>query len=367
MRTSQKPPKHSNARHGIASLDLLVSIPSAALIFAGLAGCLMLMLKSKSQDERFYRNVQQVADASIQMAMEIEMANAIAESTASAIEFCVPDRNGDFLPEQIRYEWKTDGVSSSKHLYRRMNGGTEVPVLRDIPSFQLQYGYNGYDSNSPIPNRFRSESVLVKKVDSVPSVTYQESSISSTQQIAVVLRPDSLQTWDLGSLEFMLRSVTPTASGALRLRVTDVDGNLIPTQLIYADIQISNQDLSSNYQYIEFPLAPLDRLTTNPWIAVILSTTTEDPPIRLQCLSTASPSNLPTNLKMYSSSNSGSNWSTLSNQSPRFLAMGYVYGTSNTVSARRNLATVDIVLSNLAGTDPTMMASARLLAQPEVP
>jgi hypothetical protein len=47
--------------------------------------------------------------------------------------------------------------------------------------------------------------------------------------------------------------------------------------------------------------------------------------------------------------------------------MGYVYGTSNTVSNRRNLASVDILISNLPGFDPTMMSSARLLAQPEVP
>ena len=358
-----KPFYPTKARLGIGSLDLLVSIPSAALIFAGLAACMMLMLKSKSMDERFYRNVQQVADASIQMAMEIEMANAIAESTSSAIEFCVPDRNEDFLPEQIRYEWKTDGTTSSKHLYRRINGGTDVAVLRDVSSFQLQYVYA---SASSIPTRFRSESVLIQKVDSVPSVTYQEYSISSTQQIAVVFRPDTLQTWDLGSIEFMLRSVDPTMAGSLRLRVTDVDVSQRPNlSNVYADIQIANQDLSSKYQYVEFPLAPVDRLTTNPWVAVILSTTSENPHVRVQGLSALS--NLPSNVRMHTSSNGGSSWLSTASKSPRFLAMGYVYSTSNTVSNRRNLASVDILISNLPGVDPTMMSSARLLAQPEVP
>jgi hypothetical protein len=362
MSTSSKPLQHSNSRRGIASLDLLVSIPSAAMIFAGLAACMMLMLRSKSLDERFYRNVQQVADASIQMAMEIEMASAIAESTSTAIEFCVPDRNGDFLPEQIRYEWKTDGTSSSKHLYRQMNGGTDVPILRDIPSLELQYGFVGASS---IPNRFRSESVLIQKVDSLPSVTYQEYSISSTQHIAVVFRPAPLQTWDLGSVEMMVRSADPTAVGSLRLRVTDVDAGQRPIlNTVYADIQINNQDLSSKYQYVEFPLAPINRLTVNPWIAVILSTTNENPPIRVQGLSALS--NLPSNVRMHTSSNGGSSWLTLSSASPRFLAMGYVYGTSNTVTSRRNLASVDILISSLPGLDPNIVASARLLAQPEV-
>ncbi|MBM3965705.1 MAG: hypothetical protein FJ308_11670 [Planctomycetes bacterium] len=363
MSPVSKPTEYSRRRRAIASLDLLVSIPSAALIFAGLASCMMLMLKSKSMDERFYRNVQQVADASIQMAMEIEMANAIAESTSTAIEFCVPDRDGDFLPEQIRYEWKTDGITSPKHLYRRMNSGTDVAVLRDITDFQLQYGYAGVPS---IPNRFRSESVLIKKVDSVPSVTYQEYSISSTQHIAVVFRPDTLRVWDLGSLEIMLRSVDPSSAGSLRLRVTDVDVGQRPIlATVYADIQISNQDLSSKYRYFEFPLAPVDRLTTNPWIAVVLSTTDENPPVRVQGISALS--NFPSNVRMHTSSNGGSSWLSPPNASPRFLAMGYLYGTSDSVSNRRNLASVDILISNLPGIDPTMMSSARLLGQPEVP
>lgn len=363
MSPVSKPTEYSRRRRAIASLDLLVSIPSAALIFAGLAACMMLMLKSKSMDERFYRNVQQVADASIQMAMEIEMANGIAEATSTALEFCVPDRNSDFLPEQIRYEWKTDPNTSSQHLYRRVNGGTDVAVLRDLPSFQLQYGYAGASS---IPNRFRSESVLVKRVDSVPDVTFQEYSISSTQTIAVVFRPDVLQTWDLGSLEIMLRTADPTLAGSLRLRVTDVDVSQRPLLAnVYADIQIANQDLNKKYQYVEFPLAPVDRLTTNPWIAVILSTTNENPPVRVQGISSLS--NLPSNVKMHTSSNGGSSWLSLASASPRFLAMGFIDGSSNTVSNRRNLTSVDILISNLPGIDPTIMSSARLLAQPEVP
>jgi hypothetical protein len=353
-------------RKGLASLDLLVSIPSAAIILAGLGTCVTLMLRSNSQDERFYRNVQQIADASWQMAMEIEMANAIAATSPTAIEFCVPDRNGDSLPEQIRYEWKTNSTSTQRDLYRQINRGTEAPVISNLTGFELQYSYA---SASSIPNRFRSESVLLKKVDSVPSVAYLERSIDSLNHVSVSFLPDSVTStarWDLGSVEFMLRTTDPNAAGNLRLRVTAVDTNLLPLlSTVYADIEINNRDLSTRYQYIEFPLAPIDGLSSTTRLAVILSTSAQNPPIRVQCLTHAS--NLPANLRMIQSSNAGGTWTTTMNTSPRFLATGFVSTSSSTVSARRNLTSVDILLTGLPGLDPTMMASAKLLAQPEVP
>lgn len=361
QRTTERCP-----RKGLASLDLLVSIPSAVIILAGLSTCVTLMLRSNSQDERFYRDIQQIADASLQMAMEIEMANAIAVTSPTAIEFCVPDRNGDSLPEQIRYEWKTNSTSTQRDLYRQINRGTEAPVISNLTGFELQYGYA---SASSIPNRFRSESVLLKKVDSVPLVEYLERSIDSVNHLSVSFLPDSLTStalWDLGSVEFMLRTTDPDAAGSLRLRVTAVDANLVPLpSTVYADIAINNRDLNTRYQYIEFPLAPIDRLSSTTRLAVILSTSNEHPPIRVQCLTHAS--NLPANLRMSQSSNGGGTWSTTLNTSPRFLATGFVSTSSSTVSSRRNLTSVDILMTGLSGLDPTMMASAKLLAQPEVP
>jgi hypothetical protein len=361
-------PRHAlepSRRRGVTSLDLLVSIPSTTMIIAALGACVALLVRSNSQDTRFYRDIQQIADASIQMAMEIEMANGIASTSATAIEFCVPDRNGDFLPEQIRYEWKTNSTSSQRDVYRRMNNGTESPVITNLTGFELQYSYA---SSSSIPNRFRSESVLLKKVDCVNSGSYLERSINSANQICMIFRPDNPSTftrWDLGSVEFMLRSADTNANGTLRLRVMGAVNNLPDPNNVYADIQINNRDLSAKYQYMEFPLAPIDQIPSGTSLAVVLSTSAENPPIRVQCLSHSS--NLPADLRMLQSSSGGSTWSTTNNTSARFLAMGFTPNSSSTLSERRNLVSVDLLMTGFAGTNPSRLASAKLLAQPEVP
>lgn len=336
------------------------------MIVAGLGTCVTLMLKSNSKDEEFHRSIQHVADASLQMAMEIEMANGIATASPEAIEFCVPDRDGDSLPEQIRYEWRSDNLSSSTHLYRRFNQGPDVPVITRLNGFNLVYNYS---NSSKISNRFQSETVLLKKVDSVPSVEYTEKEIDFANQLCICFGPEAKRsntTWDLGSIEFMIRTLYPGAKGELRLRVTAVEPEGFPDlNRVYADVAISNQDLSSRYQYVEFPLAPIAQQSNNTMLAAILSTSEECPPIRVQCLTQSE--NLPDRLQMYQTLNSGTSWNTVHKVSPRFLAMGYSSDEKPNFSARRNLVSVDIFMSGLTHMDPNMMASAKLLAQPEVP
>ncbi len=345
-------------------MELMVSIPSAAMLVAGLGTCITLMLRSNSKDGIFYQSIQHVADTSTQMAMEIEMATAIASVSSTAIEFSVPDRTGDYLPEQIRYEWILDAKSQGC-LYRRMNQGNDIPIVSNVSAFNLVCNYS---LEPKIPNRFQSESVLLNKVDSVPSVGYYEEPIDVDNYLCVCFRPEDKSgvKWDLGSLQFMLRSKDPEANGSSRLRVVEVDAKGTPDlSKVFADIEICNRDLSTKFCYFDFPLAPICQLGSNQLLAAILSTNDECPPIRVLCLE--HPENLPDQVSMLQSSDQGLNWTSTNDKSPRFLAFGYMAGSSSDISQRRNLVSVDIFMSETSAKEPTMMVSAKLLAQPEVP
>jgi hypothetical protein len=348
----------------MTSVELMVSIPSAAMLVAGLGACITLMLRSNSKDAIFYQSIQHVADASTQMAMEIEMATAIASVSSTAIEFSVPDRTGDYLPEQIRYEWVLDSKSQGS-LYRRMNQGKDIPIITNVNAFNLVCNYS---LEPKIPNRFQSESVLLNKVDSILSAEYSEESIDVANNLGVCFRPEneSGAKWDLGSLQFMIRSKDPEADGSVRLRVVEVDGKGMPDlSKVFADIEICNRDLSTKFCYFDFPLAPICQWPSNQPLAAILSTSPENPPIRVLCL--AHPENVPEQVSLVQSFDQGLNWTRSTDRSPRFLAIGYLAGSSSEKSQRRNLVSVDIFMSETSLTSPTMMVSAKLLAQPEVP
>ena len=348
----------------MTSVELMVSIPSAAMLVAGLGACITLMLRSNSKDGIFYQSIQHVADTSTQMAMEIEMATAIASVSSTAIEFSVPDRTGDYLPEQIRYEWGLDAKSQGC-LYRRMNQGKEIPILSNVSAFSLVCNYSLEPS---IPNRFQSESVLLNKVDSIPSVEYSEEPIDADNHLGVCFRPENKSgaDWDLGALQFTIRTKDPEENGSLRLRVTEVDGKGMPDlSKVFADIEICNRDLSTKFCYFDFPLAPICQRPSNQSLAAILSTSPENPPIRVLCL--AHPENVPEQVSLVQSFDQGLNWTSSTDRSPRFLAFGYLAGSSSDKSQRRNLVSVDIFMSETSVKEPTMMVSAKLLAQPEVP
>ena len=56
--------------------------------------------------------------------------------SANSIEFTVPDRDGDEVPETLRYSW---GGTAGDPLVRRLNGGSAYVVLQEVHNFSLTY------------------------------------------------------------------------------------------------------------------------------------------------------------------------------------------------------------------------------------
>jgi hypothetical protein len=64
------------------------------------------------------------------MAAELQYATAINQRSATLIEFTVPDRSGDGVPETIRYEWSgVPAIPLTDSTTRR----APVAVLADDP------------------------------------------------------------------------------------------------------------------------------------------------------------------------------------------------------------------------------------------
>jgi hypothetical protein len=71
-----------------------------------------------------------------EMAAELQFALAFAERSVTAVEFTVPDRNGDTSPETIRYEWSGTPGEALKRAY---NDGPFVKVIESVVDFALEY------------------------------------------------------------------------------------------------------------------------------------------------------------------------------------------------------------------------------------
>ena len=77
-----------------------------------------------------------VDDAAAALAAEQRFALSVTERTAKSITFTVADRDGDGVPETIRYAWS--GFAGDP-LTRQLNGGTPVVLVPTVTQFNLSY------------------------------------------------------------------------------------------------------------------------------------------------------------------------------------------------------------------------------------
>ena len=119
-------------------LELLVTLPTATVLIGAMGMSVTIMLRAKSQDDSLFRSAYDLSNVASQIAFDLKSAVSHVSSSSTHIEFVVPDRNGDGLPEQMRYEWGgTAGVNANKILWKFNQEPLSV-LFGDVGSFNLQ-------------------------------------------------------------------------------------------------------------------------------------------------------------------------------------------------------------------------------------
>src|SRR5689334_18643361 len=92
-------------RRGATLVELVIAVAIAGLIAAGIQSAIFIAMKSVPNSQG---NAQSTINGSRildRLVTELESAVYITERTATTLGFTVPDRNGDGIPERLRYAW----------------------------------------------------------------------------------------------------------------------------------------------------------------------------------------------------------------------------------------------------------------------
>jgi prepilin-type N-terminal cleavage/methylation domain-containing protein len=100
----------------------------------------------------------QVAD---QITTELQYATAINSYTANVIEFRVADRDGNDVPETIRYAWSG---TPGDPLTRQYNSAAPVTMLDDVHEFTLAYDLTTTTTETPQGNE-STETLLTRTAE----------------------------------------------------------------------------------------------------------------------------------------------------------------------------------------------------------
>ncbi len=120
-------------RRGYTLMEMVAASVGASALIAGMVSSLFLTLRAT--DASATPTPAQIAgdEALTEMLADLELALAFSENTDHAITFAVPDRDGDFLSETIRYAWSG---TPGDPLTRQYNGGTAANLVENAYVFE---------------------------------------------------------------------------------------------------------------------------------------------------------------------------------------------------------------------------------------
>jgi len=352
-------------RSGITFLELMVSLPTATILIGAMAMCITITMRSKSQDDSLFRTTYDLAGAASQIAADLELATAHVTSSATHIEFVVPDRDGDALPEQMRYEWGgSSGTNANKVLWKYKNQAASV-LFEDVGAFSIQT--NSTSVSATVPNHLLSETAILKSLDALEGGEFRESVINANNAIGQYFIPDIPGTgkrWDLGSIRIMARAADSELNGILKVRVMRSNASKLPIAPVLAEVDIAESTLGTTYQWLDIPIAPISWQAQGTPLCITLSYGGGTGDVaRVQFIQGGA--GAPTQTNLIASNNGGVLWTIPAVAAGlRFYAYGFYDGYTG---KRTFLTSVDLRLESSLNTTRKIETSARVNAAPELP
>ncbi len=352
-------------RLGITLMELMVTLPSATILVGAMAMCITITMRAKTQDDNLFRSTYDLANATTQIASDLESAVAQVSSSTTHIEFVVPDRNGDGLPEQMRYEWGgTIGANANKVLWK-YNQEPLAVLFNDVGAFSLQT--NTSSAPSTVANHLLSETAILKSINAFPGGAFREQVINANSAIGqyfVADVPGPGIKWDLGSIRIMVRAADSNLDGVLCVRVMRSDATRLPIAPILAEVKIAESRLGTGYQWLDVPIAPISWQAQGVPLCITVSYGGGTGDVAtIQYFENGT--GMPANASLVTSTDGGTTWIASNGvRGLRFYAYGFYDGY---VGRRSFLSSVDLKLGSSRTTTQRIETSVRLPACPEIP
>jgi hypothetical protein len=246
------------------------------------------------------------------------VAVSFSEQTATAATFTVPDRNGDSLPETIRYAW----AGAGSPITRQVNG-LPVPaavIADNVQSFNLQY----FTKTVQPPPTVESPEQLLISYDNVGSTSnFGIKNNTWAAEYFKPLLPGNALSWKVTRVKVQLWKVT--AGVPYTIELFQVDSNQKPTGSSFAAVTFNTNTLATTPTWVEaqFP-SPVSLDPTMGYAVVVKQVKQAATAFNVRYNSAATAYSI---RAWTQTTNAGSGWSTPVNGTAMQF---YVYGTVTT-------------------------------------
>ncbi|HOW18326.1 MAG TPA: prepilin-type N-terminal cleavage/methylation domain-containing protein [Phycisphaerae bacterium] len=129
------PPARSR-RRGLTLVELVAGLSITAILLLATLSAVTLATRAMPGQGDAVATALDSAAAIDMLTADLQYDTSYTEQSENAVTFSVADRNGDQLPETIRYAWSG---TPGEPLTRTYNGGPAVRLVDQVREFSLQY------------------------------------------------------------------------------------------------------------------------------------------------------------------------------------------------------------------------------------
>ena len=347
-------PAGAPKRPGFTLLELVVSASIAAILFVVMTSAILLGSRAIPDPQSPSLSSIRASQIVNQLATELETALYIMERSPTVLAFTVPDRNGDGIPERIRYAWSG---TPGDPLTRQYNGGAALSLADHVDLFSLTPSFQSVTETYPgLGVEDAADSLLIDYNTGSGLANFNIASNNWTGQYFSAALPAGATAWRPTRVKFMTRKNLIPGVTLVQLRPVDV--NLKPTGTVLEQYTMVDTLLGLTYGWQEFAFTHIDRIAPNGAIALVLQWQSGIYPATVQ---------LNTGVAQLTSTDSGATWAYQSGKSlqSQLYAKLTRSGASQYAISKYLLAMAVALRLNGSG-NPTIQTTAQALNHPEL-
>jgi prepilin-type N-terminal cleavage/methylation domain-containing protein len=256
---------------GFTLIELITSLLIFAVLAFGMASAVVVTVRAAPDGDDPASTVGAARTELTQLTDDLVAAVYMTEHGANAVTFTLADRDGDGLPEVVRYTW---GGTKGDPLVRRYNG-VDATVLEGVQQFELAYTTEHVDEQFPGPLVEGSEIELQSfDVPTGDTDIVIAPPLSLAQEIVPVLPADAASWSVTRALVHVRRAGSSGARGLVQLRAMDGELPLAGTETL-REMELRESWLEWSYIWYEFDFDDLTGLDPADRICLALESQTD--------------------------------------------------------------------------------------------
>jgi len=352
-------PCRDRARPAFTLVEVVISLAIYSVIVGVAASSVVLITRVRAHNDGLWQSEFAGYSAIAQLTADLRTAFSVAEHSAHAVEFTVPDRDGDGADDSVRYEFS--GTAGAPLLYRFKQQPTEA-LVPAVQAFDL-----AYQTVTPSSGPGANQLVTLIYHDDAPGGSLKDYALDASHPCAQYFLPAfpaGTTKWSVKRVRIMARADGNSNDGVIKVRLTTADISHKPTATILDEATLLETGLDTGYSWADLDFSAANNLDPAAGLCVVIIQTAGTDKAGVVCFE-ENATTMTAGTWWLTSNNAGGSWtSATQSKSMQF----YVYGTYDTVppTSRQLLTGVSISLRVGTSANTALNASVGVLNAPEV-